>query len=238
LLTIANHILGKGQTSLTKYLFIACHEDNPGLSTHHITAFFHHILSRIDLSRDLHFQTRTTIDTLDYSGDDWNAGSKLIVAARGPVIRTLSAEKPVDINLPMSCKRIDLLMPGVIAISFTPFSDYETAVKEIEVLTQSLSTRDMNPWPLWILTEDSQWMAQSVNNFLWATFTRSQPAKDIYGPEAKVIDKHWVCKAPLIIDARIKPHHAPILESDPVVSKRVDQLFAKGGALHGKIKGL
>ena len=238
LLTIANHLLGKGQTSLTKYLFIACHEDNPKLTTYDITGFFHHLLSRIDLSRDLHFQTRTTIDTLDYSGDEWNAGSKLVVAARGPVLRTLSTEKPIALSLPASCKSIDVVMPGVIAVSFDPFTDYTMASKEIELLTQHLSNRDMNQWPLWILTEDSQWMSQHINNFLWATFTRSQPAKDIYGLEAKFIDKHWTCKAPMIIDARIKPHHAPVLETDPEVSKRVDQLFAKGGALHGTIKGL
>ena len=238
LLTIANHLLGKGQTSLTKYMFIACHEDNPGLSTHDIPGFFHHILSRIDLTRDLHFQTRTTIDTLDYSGDDWNTGSKLVVAARGPVIRTLSAENPIDVSLPSSCKRIDIVMPGVIAVSFVPFTDYTMAAKEIELLTQSLSNRDMNSWPLWILTEDSQWLSRALPNFIWATFTRSQPAKDIYGLEARFIDKHWNCKAPIIIDARIKPHHAPVLETDTEVSKRVDQLFAKGGALHGKVKGL
>ena len=81
-------------------------------------------------------------------------------------------------------------------------------------------------------------MSRELNNFLWATFTRSQPAKDVYGVSATFIDKHWSCKAPIIIDARIKPHHAPELETDPEVSKKVDQMFAKGGILHGKIKGL
>ena len=238
LLTIANHLLGQGQTSLTKYLFIACYEDDHDLSTHDIPAFFQHMLSRIDLSRDLHFQTRTTIDTLDYSGDNWNTGSKLVLAARGPVIRKLSNELPKDLSLPLSCKKISLIMPGVLAISFDPFTDYKTAEQEIGVLTQSLKTNHMDSWPLCILTEDSQWMSQHIHNFLWGTFTRSQPAKDIYGVDAGFIDKHWICKAPLIIDARIKPHHAPVLETDADVSRRVDQFFAKGGALHGKIKGL
>lgn len=238
LLTIANHLLGKGQTSLAKYLFIACHEDNPNLSTHDMADFFQHILSRIDLSRDLHFQTRTTIDTLDYSGDGWNAGSKLVVAARGPKIRNLSAELPTGLSLPSSCRRIDLIMPGVIAVSFDSFENKEKAQLELEQLSSYLSSQPLESWPLWILTEDSQWMSQALNNFLWATFTRSQPANDLYGAEAKFINKHWTCKAPLIIDARIKPHHAPILETDPEVSKKVDSMFAKGGVLHGKIKGL
>jgi len=129
-------------------------------------------------------------------------------------------------------------MPGVIGVSFDRFTDYPSAHTELEQLTQSLSEHDLEQWPLWILTEDSQWMSRELNNFIWATFTRSQPAKDIYGVDSRFIDKHWTCKAPMIIDARVKPHHAPVLETDPEVSKQVDRLFVKGGALHGKIKGL
>jgi len=238
LLTIANHLLGKGQTSLAKYLFIACEEDQPTLSTHDIAGFFTHMLSRIDFSRDLHFQTKTTIDTLDYSGDGWNVGSKLVVAARGPVMRNLSSEIPKEIRLPSFCKKLKLVLPGIIAVSADRFEDYQKAEKELQELTQTLSAFDVESWPLWILTEDAEWMAAALNNFLWATFTRSQPAKDVYGVNAKVIDKHWGCGAPMIIDARIKPHHAPVLETDPVVSRRVDEMFAKGGGLHGKIKGI
>ena len=238
LLTIANHLLGKGQTSLAKYLFIACDEDQLSLSTHDIPAFFMHVLSRIDFSRDLHFQTKTTIDTLDYSGDGWNTGSKLVVAARGAVKRTLSSELPIAIQLPTFCKRMDLIMPGVIAVSAERFVDYQKAVEELNELTSTLSAFDLESWPLWILTEDSQWMSATLNNFLWATFTRSQPAKDVYGVNAKVMDKHWMCRSPLIIDARIKPHHAPVLEPDPEIRKRVDAMFAPGGDLHRKIKWL
>jgi 4-hydroxy-3-polyprenylbenzoate decarboxylase len=126
----------------------------------------------------------------------------------------------------------------VIAVSTDRFTDYQKATQELQDLTEALSAADLESWPLWVLTEDSQWMAATLNNFLWATFTRSQPAKDVYGVHAKVIDKHWTCRSPMIIDARIKPHHAPILESDPDVSKRVDAMFAKGGGLHGKIKGI
>jgi 4-hydroxy-3-polyprenylbenzoate decarboxylase len=238
LLTIANHLLGKGQTSLAKYLFIACHEDQPALTTNHIQAFFEHVLSRIDFSRDLHFQTKTTIDTLDYSGDHWNAGSKLIVAARGPVRRKLSDQLPAALRLPTFCKHIDLVMPGVIAVTAERFMEYEKAEREMQELAAALALPDHDQWPLWIVTDNSSWMAGSLDNFLWATFTRSQPAKDVYGVDARVVDKHWGCRSPMIIDARIKPHHAPVLEPDPEVSKRVDRLFGPGGALHQKVKGI
>jgi 4-hydroxy-3-polyprenylbenzoate decarboxylase len=48
-----------------------------------------------------------------------------------------------------------------------------------------------------------------------------------------VRDKHWGCAGALVIDARIKSHHAPPLVEDPAVSRRVDALAAPGGPLHG-----
>src|SRR5690606_18581097 len=64
LLTCADAILGQGQLSLAKYLLIASGEDDPTLDVEDIPAFLRHLLERVDWQRDLHFQTRTTIDTL------------------------------------------------------------------------------------------------------------------------------------------------------------------------------
>ena len=57
------------------------------------------------------------------------------------------------------------------------------------------------------------------------------PAADIYGVGAFTERKHWGCTGPLVIDARIKPHHAPPLAADPEVAKKIDALAARGGAL-------
>jgi 4-hydroxy-3-polyprenylbenzoate decarboxylase len=100
LLTQANAILGQGQLSLAKYLFIVAREDALRLDVHDIPAFFRHVLERVDWRRDLHFQTRTTIDTLDYSGSGLNEGSKVVIAAAGDVRRTLPIEVPVDLLPP------------------------------------------------------------------------------------------------------------------------------------------
>src|SRR5262245_56594722 len=83
LLTCANAILGQGQLSLAKYLLIVAREDDPALDCHDLQAFLRHLLERIDWRRDLHFQTSTTIDTLDYSGTGLNEGSKVVMAAAG-----------------------------------------------------------------------------------------------------------------------------------------------------------
>jgi 4-hydroxy-3-polyprenylbenzoate decarboxylase len=55
----------------------------------------------------------------------------------------------------------------------------------------------------------------------------------VHGVEAAVRQKHWGCAGPLVIDARLKPHHAPPVEEDPAVSARVDALCQSGGPLSG-----
>lgn len=70
---------------------------------------------------------------------------------------------------------------------------------------------------------------------MWATFTRANPSHDIYGVDSFTEHKHWGCRGPVIIDARVKPHHAPPLIPDAKVAQRVDRFFAKGGDLYGVI---
>ncbi len=100
LLTQANAILGQGQMSLAKYLWIANGDDDPALDIRQVDRFLMHMLARVDWRRDLHFQTCTTIDTLDYSGGRLNEGSKLVIAAIGKAMRTLPVEIPGDLRLP------------------------------------------------------------------------------------------------------------------------------------------
>ena len=86
-----------------------------------------------------------------------------------------------------------------------------------------------------MIVDDAEFASRTQNNFLWTTFTRSNPATDVHGVDSFIEHKHWGCRGPLVIDARAKPHHAPPLVEDPEVSRRVDQLAARGGPLHGII---
>jgi 4-hydroxy-3-polyprenylbenzoate decarboxylase len=233
ILTIANHILGSGQLSLAKYLFIVAGEDDPKLTTHHVAEFFRHVLERIDLTRDLHFYTRTTIDTLDYSGTGLNSGSKVVIAAAGKKIRELGTEVP-ELGLPDGFRNAKVVMPGILAITADKYEGEEAAGKAILHLTSRLSslTSHVYSFPLIILCDDSDFVSQQLNNFLWVTFTRSNPSHDMYGVDSFTENKHWGCRGPLIIDARIKPHHAPPLIKDPAIEKRVDALGEKGKSLY------
>lgn len=233
ILTIANHVLGKNQLSLAKYLFICAKEDNPELDIHDIPAFMQHVLERIDFTRDLHFYTKTTIDTLDYSGTDINAGSKVAIAIAGEVKRTLWNEVPASFSIPNLYSGFKMVMPGVIAIQAPVFTDYKKAEEETEILNNYLKTQDLGGLGLIILCDDAEFTAKTPNNFVWVSFTRSNPSHDIYGINSFIEHKHWGCKGPIVIDARIKPHHAPPLIQNPEVEKKIDRLWDKGGSLYG-----
>ncbi len=221
LLTTANAILGFGQASLAKFLMIAAEEDNTSLSASDGEGFYRHILERVDFTRDLHFHTSTTIDTLDYSGTSLNCGSKLVIAAAGKKKRNLSAAIPADLSLPAAFKKPKIVFPGVLAIELDKFSSYENAAQEIASLNQINPTKEI---PLLVVCDDSEFMSKSLKNFLWATFTRSNPSHDIYGIDSFTEHKHWGCRGALIIDARIKPHHAPPLIEDQATTQKVDSL--------------
>lgn len=261
LLTQANALLGHGQLSLAKYLWITAGEDDPALDVHRVEDFFRHILERVDLRRDLHFQTCTTIDTLDYSGGRINEGSKVVIAAAGRPIRSLPTDSE-EIALPeaLGFRNPRVAMPGVLvvegpAIVAQPPSAVDLVIpgsncanaprhsrgrlcynRTVGRFCESYRRDDaICRFPLIVVVDRSDFAAASLDNFLWTTFTRSNPATDIYGIEPTMIDKHWGCAGSLVIDARQKPHHAPPLVEDPAVSRRVDELAARGGPLHGII---
>ena len=236
ILTIANAILGFSQASLAKYLMIIAKEDNPQLDIHHIDVFMAHLLERVDWTRDLHFQTRTTMDTLDYSGSGFNEGSKVVIAAAGTKRRDLSSELPREMKLPQGFSKPRVCLPGIIAVQAPRFTDRKIAEDQANAFCKYLKEAGFpNGYPLLILVDDAEFPAAKLNNFLWTTFTRSNPSHDIYGVGCFTEYKHWGCHGPLVIDARIKPHHAHPLVEDAKVTARVDQLAVKGRPLHGII---
>lgn len=224
LLKEANALLGYNQVSLSKYLFIAAREDSSRLDTHDIVNYLVHILERVHLDRDIHFQTETTIDTLDYSGRKLNHGSKVIVAAVGSPIRQLG-RSPDDgisaLSLPQGFSSPRLVFPGVIAIQGSSHA-------RIGELAETLSRWNFRErFPLITVADDSSFAARTLDNWLWVTFTRSDPARDIYGVNSGFDQKHWKCEAPLIIDARTKPCLQGIVEDDPKLEAQAKDILWK-----------
>ncbi len=237
LLTHANAILGFGQLSLAKYLFICAHEDAPDLDIKNEMEFFIHFLERVDFKEDLHFQTSTTMDTLDYSSEELNRGSKLVITAAGKKKRELLGEIPVDLLIPFPFSDPAVACPGVLVIQAPPFISYQDAAKDIKGLDPAFCHRKsmMQGFPLMVLADDSKDAVLNFSNFLWTAFSKSNPSHDVYGVDSFIKFKHFGCKGSLIIDARKKPFHAPTLEVDQKIAEKVKKLGLKGGALYGII---
>jgi len=233
LLTIANHVLGSGQLSLAKFLFIAADDTNQ-LKASNVNAFMQFVLERIHLNRDIHFYTHTTIDTLDYSGTGLNSGSKVLLAAYGEKIRDLATQVPSVLNNLTGFTNPKLAMPGVICLSASNFTTYQATHEEMNSLNNQLLSHvaSLNEVVILVICDDSIFTADSLKNYLWVTYTRCNPSHDMYGIDAFVENKHWGCNGPLIIDARIKPHHAPPLVKVPEIEHKINRIFEKGGSLY------
>jgi 4-hydroxy-3-polyprenylbenzoate decarboxylase len=233
ILTQANAILGFGQCSLAKYLMIIADEDNPDLKIHHIDEYLIHLLERIDFKRDLHFQTKTTIDTLDYSGEGFNQGSKLVLAACGDKIRDLTSTLPNNLSLPEGFSNPQFALPGILLIQGKSFKDPVLSRNEITNFCKEMIGQPLDKIALIVIVDDAEFSSRNLNNFLWTTFTRSNPSHDIYGVDSFTEFKHWGCHGPMVIDARLKPYQAPPLIEDPKITEKVNQLGTKGKPLYG-----
>ena len=228
ILTIANHILGTGQLSLAKFVWITAEakksKGDRVIDVNNIPEFLAYMLSRMDFSNDLHFYTNTTMDTLDYSGDGLNSGSKLVLAAYGDVRRKLATTIPEKITALNA--NASLIMPGVIAVNAATATIHSIQEK---LKGQGENLLEQDGIAMIIITEDATWMAAEFNNFIWAAFTRTNPSKDIEGVDSYINNKHWGCKGPLILDATIKKHHAPAVVKDNEVEKKVSAILSKYG---------
>ena len=236
LLTQAFHLLGTNQTALAKYLLIA--RASPGLSTHDIPGFFQHMLTHTDFGRDLHFIGNASTDTLDYSGSALNEGSRLIWCASGESRRSLGMEIQGLPDLPSGFSMPRMIAQGIVAVrgSANLLARGETDPQISGALCNALGAwPKREQFPLWVVVDDPDFCAASFENFLWVCFTRSDPETDIYGICSGFCKKSWFCSAPLIIDARKKSFHAPELEEDAAIVRRLQNLAAKNGPLSGII---
>jgi 4-hydroxy-3-polyprenylbenzoate decarboxylase len=161
----------------------------------------------------------------------------LVIAAVGAPVRELATVVPASLRLPAAFTAPALCVPGVLAVRGPRFAaGADGADAAIQRFCRELAAdAALAALPLIVVCDDSEFCARSLANFLWVTFTRSDPARDVHGVGEFVRHKHWGCAGPLVIDAREKPHHAPPLEPDPEITARVNRLAQKGGPLHGII---
>lgn len=185
-------ILGEGQLSLTKFLLLT---DTPQ-DLCDFPRLLEHVLARCNPATDLFIFSNVSMDTLDYTSGKVNEGSKAIMLGLGEAVRELPQE--FRGTLPNAVAAAEVFCPGCLVVEG---NSYEEDPEQASRLAKEPAFAD---WPLIVLHDDAS-VARSVPSFLWSTWTRFEPASDIYAADTKVIRHHLAYTAPIVIDARTKP---------------------------------
>lgn len=202
-------ILGEGQLTLTKFLLLT---DNPQ-DLRDFRTLFEHILARVDWHRDLHIFSQTAFDTLDYASGKVNLGSKALMMGTGEakrdLLRDFRGELPQGVNAAVPYCGGCLVVEGVA---------YESDNSLAERIAKS---GRFDEWQM-VIVHDSVEFARSTDKFLWATWTRFDPASDIYAKEATMHKNHIGYTCPIVIDARMKPWYPAVVEPREDIVNMVD----------------
>ncbi|HEY6121238.1 MAG TPA: UbiD family decarboxylase [Pyrinomonadaceae bacterium] len=203
-------ILGEGQLSLTKFLILT---DTPQ-DLRNFPALLEHVLARFKPECDLFIFSNLSMDTLDYTSGKVNEGSKAILLGLGQPVRELPREFRGEI--PRGISRIEAFCGGCLVVQGQP---YANEPEQAQRLAQEPAFRK---WPLIVLHDNAE-VASSSIDFLWSTWTRFEPASDIYAAEEKVIRHHLSYTSPIVIDARMKPGYPAELIVRDDIAQLVDR---------------
>ena len=185
-------ILGEGQLSLTKFLLLT---DTPQ-DLKDFPRLLEHVLERFRPETDLFVFSNVSMDTLDYTSGKVNEGSKAIMLGLGDPVRTLA--RRFEGELPGWIAGAEVFCGGCLVLQGESFAKDETLAMRVA------NEPAFANWPLIVLHDDAR-VARSSPDFLWATWTRFEPAADIYASHTTVQRHHLVYRAPIVIDARTKP---------------------------------
>jgi len=208
-------ILGEGQLSLTKFLLLV---DKP-MQLQNFSQVLEYVLARADFNSDLYIFSNTSMDTLDYAGPEVNEGSKGILLGLGDPVRELP--QVVSGKLNRGIKNAVPFCRGCLVVDGPTYSDDNLFAQR--VAEQS----ELGLWPLIILVDDAKKATASETSFLWHTFTRFEPANDIYAQKSKVHRHHLCYTPPIVIDARMKPWYPGEVECDEATSELVDKRWSE-----------
>lgn len=202
-------ILGEGQLALTKFLLLT---DKPQ-NLRDFKPLFEHILERVDWRTDLHIFSQTAFDTLDYASGKINHGSKAILMGLGEKKRELAAE--FRGSLPANVRAAEAFCRGCLVLECESFANDPELAKAIALHSA------FDGWEMIVLHDRIEY-ARSSDKFLWATWTRFDPTRDIYSAATTLEANHISYKAPIVIDARMKPWYPAEVEPHPDTVKLVD----------------
>jgi 3-polyprenyl-4-hydroxybenzoate decarboxylase len=218
-LVSAFRILGEGQLSLTKFLLLT---DAPQ-DLRDFPRLLAHVLARFRPESDLFVFSNLSMDTLDYTSGTVNRGSKAVMLGLGEPARELPRE--FGGPLPHGVSRAEVFCPGCLVVEGQSYGD------DPEQAARLAREGSLQDWPLVVLHDDAS-AARSAPDFLWATWTRFEPAADIHAAATTVRRHHISYTMPLVIDARMKPGYPDELvvrpDIDELVTRRWREYFPRG----------
>jgi len=207
----AFRILGEGQLSLTKFLFLT----DRRADLRDFPALLEHVLARTRPATDLYVFANLSMDTLDYTGPRVNEGSKGVWLGLGDAVRELPREFRSGGSLPAGVGDILVFCGGCLVVGGPPYA------QEPGAAARFAGHEAFADWPLVVLTDEPRRAARSPINFLWTTFTRFEPAADIHARSRELLRSHVSYKEPILIDARLKPGFPRELSCDEETARRV-----------------
>lgn len=214
----AFRILGEGQLALTKFLWVL---DKP-VDLKDPKAVLPELLKRFRPETDLYVVSNLSMDTLDYAGPSVNEGSKGVMLGVGEPWRDLPGAFSGDV--PQGVTDLAVFCQGVLCVSGPKFEDEPGFVERIRGAFAD--------WPLIVVCDDATRCASTNTRFLWTTFTRFEPAADIYATTTRVHRHHLVYGGSVLIDARFKQEYPDELFCDPdtatTVTERWSTYFPSG----------
>ena len=206
----AFRILGEGQLSLTKFLMVT----DETVDLREFRKTLTHILERTDPETDLYVFSNLSMDTLDYTGPRVNEGSKGVWLGLGKPKRKLPREFSSS-EVPAAVTGVHVFSPGCLVVGGPSYQEDESFARRLA------QHEGFSDWPLIVLSDEPQRAVRSETNFLWTTFTRFEPAADLYASQTSVSRHHLSYRFPIVIDARIKPPYPKELSCAPEVARLV-----------------
>lgn len=207
----AFRILGEGQLSLTKFLLIT----DRHVPLRDFRATLEHVLARTDPRSDLYVFANLAMDTLDYTGPRVNEGSKGVWLGLGDPVRELPREFTPTAPPPPDVSDVRVFCGGCLVIGARAYADDPNAPERLAAHPAFAG------WPLLVITDEPRRASASSINFLWTTFTRFEPARDVHAASVRVVRNHLSYEPPIAIDARLKPGFPKELFCSPDIAERV-----------------
>jgi len=207
----AFRILGEGQLSLTKFLIAT---DQP-VDLRDFRATLEHLLARTHPETDLYVFSNLSMDTLDYTGPEVNKGSKGVWLGLGDPVRDLPGEFLPLTPPPPDVTDVRVFCRGCLVVGARRYAEDPDAASRLA------GHPAFAGWPLLVLTDEPARAARSPVNFLWTTFTRFEPARDIHAAAIGLVRHHVTYTPPVVIDARLKPGFPAELFCAPEVAATV-----------------